>query len=121
MWDQGPVSRMFLIPMWHPVLIADLTPEWTPLSELANNGRYTTIGYRRSSEHRAWWRHPFDTRAEPPRSDFWTLARTRPQPLITITLLLRCGLAPGGATGCGALARRADTLIGIMWVPEGRG
>ena len=31
MWDQGPVSRMFLIPMWHPVLIADLTPEWTPL------------------------------------------------------------------------------------------
>jgi hypothetical protein len=31
MWDQDPVGRMFLIPMWHPVLIADLTPEWTPL------------------------------------------------------------------------------------------
>ena len=35
MWDQGPVSRMFLIPMWHPVLIADLTPEWTPQTAFA--------------------------------------------------------------------------------------
>jgi hypothetical protein len=30
MWDQGPVGCLFLIPLWHPVLIADLTPEWTP-------------------------------------------------------------------------------------------
>ena len=29
-WDQRPVGCMFLVPLWHPVLIADLTPEWTP-------------------------------------------------------------------------------------------